>query len=126
MQFCGEFQAVRRKQACFLTTHIYIYTHIDGRKRITLWRLRAQGNNQCVRSYALLKPLHITAIAVRKWASSKNKFVWASIDFRSVGDSTELATVCFKSCSCPYKVVIIISADLSQRRNCDTKEDADE
>ena len=32
----------------------------------------------------------------------------------------------FKSCSCPYKVVIIISADLSQRRNCDTKEDADD
>ena len=38
----------------------------------------------------------------------------------------QLATVCFKSCSCPYKVVIIISADLSQRRNCDTKEDADD
>ena len=41
MRFCGEFQTVRRKQACFLTTHIYIYTqshtYTDGHKRIPGW-----------------------------------------------------------------------------------------
>ena len=68
----------------------------------------AQGNHQC-------SLLQVTTLLTRV------------IDQTSSGINNR-QSVCpeKKDCSCPYKVVIIISAGLSQRRNCDTKEDADE